>query len=246
MKAIASPRRSILAAAIVSLTAFGAAFTTEAATITWGAAQNIAGDSDVDTTGTFLGAANFNGIDTTVNGVLFTFVSPFGGTTGPITLAPAGNVGSLAPGVGSASYDDLLYGSATAAPAGNVTLTLTGLTVGETYLFQWWSNWGDNVAANVATTAGGASLQANVSNLVGGAGQFQIGTFIADNATQQVIFTGTGGTGPFGYDAAVSGAQLRQLAQVAPPSPVPEPGSALVGMLGLGLCGLGGARRRRA
>ena len=50
MNTIAASRRSILAAAIVSLAALGAAFTTEAATITWGAATNIAGDTDVSTT----------------------------------------------------------------------------------------------------------------------------------------------------------------------------------------------------
>jgi hypothetical protein len=72
---LAPTRRTILAAGILSVAMIFAAPTTEAASITWGGAQNIAGDSDVSTSGTLVGAINIGApgvANTTVNGVLST------------------------------------------------------------------------------------------------------------------------------------------------------------------------------
>src|SRR6516225_484992 len=70
---------SLSVAALATVVMAGRA---DAAPISWSAAQTITGDSDVDTTGTFLSAVNL-GINaalgappnTTINGTLFTGVS---------------------------------------------------------------------------------------------------------------------------------------------------------------------------
>jgi hypothetical protein len=114
----------------------------EAASITWSAAQNILGDTDVSTTGTLVAAFNLGptGVAaTTVNGVLF---NPFV-VTGPATTATSGNftfttansltsnanTGSTQPPFStlSASYRALL-GTASGSQGGApLTLTMSGL-----------------------------------------------------------------------------------------------------------------------
>jgi hypothetical protein len=118
---------------------------------------------------------------------------------------------------------------------------MSGLVVGESYEFQWWSNGSSSLVDTVtrATAGNSVDLDSKDPNATGGIGQFSIGTFIADNAAQQVVFS------TVLSNTLVNGFQLRQLSQPNG-TPVPEPGSALVGAMVLGLCGLGGARRRRA
>ena len=55
---LAPTRRTILAAGILSVAMIFAAPTSEAVSITWGAAQTITGDSDVSTSGTLVRAIN--------------------------------------------------------------------------------------------------------------------------------------------------------------------------------------------
>src|SRR5689334_1018572 len=67
--------------------------------IAWGAATNIAGDADVSTSGTLVGAFNLGGpgvASTTVNGVLFSALPVTGSsvTSGQFTFANAGGFGS--------------------------------------------------------------------------------------------------------------------------------------------------------
>jgi len=256
---IASTRRSLLAAVLVSLTALGAALTTQAATITWGAAQNITGDTDVSTTGTLVDAFNIGPTATpatVVNGVNFaSFAYPTASLTtytqgnykvevSAALLGSASTFGSGSPPFSSLSapYVTLLSTGGGASFGANYTLTMSGLTVGQEYQFQWWSNNSSATVDGTTATAGNAvTLDSNLTNAGGGVGQFAIGTFIADNAAQQIVFTRTAGSSI----STVNGFQLRQLAP-GPGTAVPEPGSALMGMLVLGLCGLGSARRRRA
>jgi hypothetical protein len=262
MNAIASTRRSILAAGIVSLTALGAAFTTEAATITWGAATSIAGDADVSTTGTRVMAFNFGDptvTGTTVNGVTFdpfallTTDTQLSYTVGNATLSTADDRGPVGGTTGtfqalSAPYLTLLNSAAFLIADRRYSLTLSGLTVGQEYEFQVWSNnsgrdffgsYGDFPTSVSDTDGNGVDLFPGDSNPAA-PGEFAIGTFIADN-TSQVFRLGSGE-----ISGVINGFQLRQVAPVAPPvSPIPEPGSALVGLLVLGLCGLGSARRVR-
>lgn len=131
---------------------------------------------------------------------------------GSTTFSSNGGVGSFnsfgsssAPFIDlSAGYEALLGGGVFGSAADTMTLTLAGLSVGQVYQFQWWVN-DSRVAAgphrqSVATTSGGlsASLEHNFQNVEGGVGQFVIGTFTADSASQVIQFTGatTGVTGP--------------------------------------------------
>lgn len=140
-----------------------------AATITWQSAQNIAGDSDVDTVGTLVRALNFNhttldaaevgGESPTVNGVTFADVSPSsssswssGAGAGDITLAvgaPSGNWGnfdgfngSAAPYTGlSNNYKSLLTSAVFKIGANQTaTYTLLNLTPGTPYRVQFFVN----------------------------------------------------------------------------------------------------------
>jgi hypothetical protein len=62
-------------------------------------------------------------------------------------------------------------------------LTITGLTSGDIYSFQFWSQSGGSTTATAgnAVTVGG-----------GGNGQFAIGTFTADATTQAISFSAGG------------------------------------------------------
>jgi len=82
-------------------------------------------------------------------------------------------------------------------------------------------------------------LDYNTTNAHGGLGQFAIGTFIADNASQQISFN-AGVISP----TFINGFQLRATGAIG--TAVPEPGSALVGLMVLGLCGTRLGRRQRA
>ena len=63
---------AVLAMVVLALSAVS---TAQADAITWGAATNIAADTDVLNTGTFKYAVAFGGTSDTVNGVPFTSVS---------------------------------------------------------------------------------------------------------------------------------------------------------------------------
>jgi PEP-CTERM motif len=235
---------------------------TSAATITWGAPTNInpaggaASDLDVSTAGTLVGAFNFGdtGVSSAlVNTVAFQSFAVPNATTSPVTL---GNF-TLSPGPGVTLFTSNTNGGFGAAPFntlstnyqallapfvvasnGNgpkeMTLTMSGLTEGAGYQFEWWSNTSQNLPFLTTATAGGAvTLSPNTASLNGGLGQYAIGTFTADATTTQAV-TFTSPANPF-----LNGFQLRQL---APPPVVPEPGTAL---FGLALTGAALTRRHR-
>ena len=233
-----------------------AAATTHAATITWGPATNInpaggaASDLDVDTTGTLVRALNLGTpsvAGTTVNGVNFEALGVATGVPsvaiGNFTLSTVAAGGlrganfasAAAPFSGlSAPYQSLLRQPAfTSAPNGTMTLTMAGLTVGQSYQFQWWSDLsGAGSGTTIASAGNSVSLNANPTIANGGLGQFAIGTFTADaSGSQAITFTPNAGGQPI-----LNGFQLRQAAPV-----VPEPGTAL---FGVALCAVAGLRRR--
>ena len=103
--------------------------------------------------------------------------------------------------------------------------------MGGSYLFQWWSSTikAGTQIDDVLTSAGGAALHPNTTNVIGGRGQYQLGTFAATTPTQTFTFTGVGSS--VAVASYLNGFQLRQL---APPPVVPEPGTALFGLALLG------------
>lgn len=192
------------------------ATTARAATITWGAPQNISGDSDVSTVGTLLYAYNFghSRVDsTTVNGVEFTaFALPNSTPAGiPVTLGSVSIAespgelhgyhafGSFIPPFSALSfeYQTLLWRGATGGQTGTLTLELGGLTPGQAYDFQWWSNNStdaDNWSQTIASAGNSVALITNTSGtgsqgtgVDGGVGQYAIGRFTTRDAVDQSV-----------------------------------------------------------
>ena len=195
-------RPAVLPALLAGLL-LAAAAPARGASITWGAAQNISGDTDVSTTGTLVGAFHVGGqgvATTTVNGVTFQAFALSGKSTtsGNFTfsdtalLVGANGAGSAnAPFTNlSASYQALL---STTGGGLNVTqlLTMSGLTIGRTYQFEFWDNFSPGSSAGNTTALAGNSVNvsSNTTNANGGLGQFAIGTFTADATSEAITFS---------------------------------------------------------
>ena len=205
--------------------------------IVWGSPQTVSGDSDVDTTGSLVYAFTFGGTSappsTTVNGVTF---SPFRIPGGIVTSTTVGNVtltespGNLfglntfgsasAPFSGlSSNYQSLLGTGAYADQPTSITVSLNGLTSGQDYLLQWWTNnssnngpvFGGSFTNTTATAVNAVTLDANTTNLVGGLGQFAIGTFTASGTVQTFLLSETSG----GFNPLINALQVRAVPEPA-------------------------------
>jgi hypothetical protein len=218
-----------------------------AAVITWGSETDISADTDVSTTGTLIRAFHFGtstATNATVNGVLFEAFNVSVGAIGNFSTTSdlAGNTSSAsAPFSGlSPDYREVLGAAAFHSSSTSFTLTMSGLTVGQSYLFQTWVN--DSVGSfrtgfSVTVSAGdSAGLDRNTTNAEGGLGQYVIGTFVADTATQTIAYSNDE------IGGLVNAFQLRQLDTAT--SVVPEPASAVLWTL-MGLTGSALMTRRR-
>jgi len=216
------------------------------ATVTWGSAQNISGDSDVSTLGSLLYAYNAgdSGVTaTTVNGVTFgPYVFPSNGntttTTGNVTFTESpdillsfDNLGSVSAPFSnlSSNYQSLLSSGGSAGALGTITATLGGLTAGRDYLFQWWTNDSNN-DPGLASTESSASnfpspttvtLDANTTDSSGGTGQYVIGTFNALGTSRNINLNGIGGL------PLINAFQIRDVTSAA----IPEPGQVAASLL---------------
>jgi hypothetical protein len=219
--------------------------------VTWGSAQNISGDSDVSTLGSLLYAYNAGGpgvTATTVNGVTFSpYVFPSNGnnntTTGnvsftesPDILLSFDNLGSVSAPFSNLSlnYQSLLSSGGSAGAAGTLTASFVGLTPGQDYLIQWWSNdsaFNGHSAQTQAADSGpsNVTLDNNLSNTVGGLGQYAIGTFFSFGTGMSFNLNGLGTDLPL-----INAFQVRNITAAA----VPEPGQVAASILLL--AGIGG------
>jgi hypothetical protein len=116
-------------------------------------------------------------------------------------------------------------------------LTMSGLTVGHQYVFEFWVN-GSNSAGTdnfrtTATAPNSVSLDDNTTNAIGGTGQFVIGTFTCGDPTEVISFTGTDST----QAPTVNAFQLRDL------TVVPEPSTLALLGLGAGITALRSRKR---
>ena len=234
------------------------------ADISWGSATNISGDSDVDTIGTLVYAYNFgsgtSATTQTINGVTFQpFVIPNTNidsvTTGSVTVSE--NSGYLASdfdlGSGttpfsglSSDYRSLLSSEVYASNFATMKVDLGGLTPGNSYRLQWWTNdsalptafgstlYFENMIASGSSAI--VTLDSNTSGVNGGLGQYVIGTFTASNATESFTLTGSG-TGGVNFPM-MNALQLRTVA-------VPEPATCIMALTGLACGGFSMWRRRK-
>jgi glucuronoarabinoxylan endo-1,4-beta-xylanase len=197
-----------------------AALDGHAAAIAWNMPQNITGDSDVATNGKFLYAEDW-GAAATVNGVNFAFDSSATGDANVgISFPATAGRSTTATGTGGTPYSGistnykrlvrgLVYGASAAPGATNSgTITLNGLQAGIAYQVQLWVNdsraaaAGDYTATRSASfgSAGGSSVSlayyvgGTTSSPAGGLGQYVIGTFLADGATQAITVTASNST----------------------------------------------------
>lgn len=213
--------------------------------MTWGAPTNISANTDVSLHGTLVAAYNFGGTGvaaTTVNGVTFQ-PFPISGaantyTVGNYTFKNVDTFETIAPAATSTwqpltlAYQGLLTTAVDLNADRELTLTLSGLTPGQTYEFQTWVNnsnrqngfnnflfrtsVSDDLGNFVNVYAGDDGTVRGISQVPG---QFVIGTFTADAASQNVRFANGE------INGVVNGFQLRQI----PPPVIPEPGTALFG-----------------
>ncbi|PTX98290.1 hypothetical protein DB345_05495 [Spartobacteria bacterium LR76] len=220
--------------------------------MTWSAPVSISGDSDVSTTGLLTYAYVFGGTGSvtsqTVNGVTF---SPFaipGQESGSLTVGNATlsatefnwNVTSSdqAPYANLSSDYQGLLGENAFSHGGALTLTLGGLTAGQTYEVQIWINNSFNSAVNYSATVsdgsqGSSAVSGNTSGQIGGLGQYVIGVVTLGGEQTDLQLT----LSPVSADAGVNAVQIRA---------VPEPGvisCALVGSAVVGWMALRRARR---
>src|SRR5256885_548556 len=143
------------------------------ADIVWSSPTTISGDGDVSTDGSLVAAFNLNGPDITVNGVTFSAFAvtaqshianngnfAFEENQGVI-LAP-NNLGSGLPPFSNlnASYRTLLGTAISADERDVLVLTISGLTIGQRYQFQWWCN------ASTLASNNGFGTAAVAGNLV--------------------------------------------------------------------------------
>lgn len=217
-------------------------------------ATNISADTDVATNGTLLYADYIGGAATDeVNGVTFTSVDAAGaGIVDPNNGGALNSANYNAYGIppvdgtdgftGSANYVSLLsslYYDNTAPLT--LTLTLTGLTSGQTYEFQEFDQDGrDSTREAYLTTAtdgNSVTLSANPNGTDGnGVGQFAIGSFTATGSTETITLQGA-----TGLTVQINAFQVRD---ITAPVEAPEPTS--VALIGLGALALLIHRRRLA
>jgi autotransporter-associated beta strand protein len=205
MKPFQHPNLAVLAAA-AALLFFGSADVARAADVNWSNAQPITSSTDVVNAGTPLLATAYSSTagTTVVNGVTFIASGGLSTTQNGITAALTGwdtnpSVGAFTPTLGAgftgtntftgadaANYKTILDSSAwNAAWDAQMTVQVTGLTVGERYVVQFFaanSSGGGNSAALNNTS--GSDINGQNMTVGNPVGTSVIGAFTADATTQ--------------------------------------------------------------
>lgn len=222
-------KKAILSALVAATAVAGNA---QAATISWGAAQDTTSVSDISTDGTLVAAFNGGENSVTAGGITWAAANPFG-------FASAG--GFQATGTGDAGFDSLLTSASFSFNGNNTgnsgTIDLGVFTPGVPYQVQVFFA-DQRVAQNDRTNrigsidADGAGptvdLESDPNNDVSAPfGQFAIGAFVADGFDPDLTVLGTDFA-----SAQINAWQIRNV--------IPEPTSLSVAAVAI----LGLARRR--
>jgi hypothetical protein len=172
-------------------------------TLGWGTASNISsiGDSIVATSGTLVEARNLGAaVNETVNGVAFTGQS----TRDGLDTAFA-STGLYVDGGISASFESIMDSFAYRAATGNATLTLTGLTSGQTYQLQLFVS-DDRTTSSANLRQQRYTLDSYVSAFVTNGTSYALAcAFIAGGSTQSVTVGWTAG------NVVLNAFQVRQI-----------------------------------
>ncbi|MDR1281759.1 MAG: fibronectin type III domain-containing protein [Opitutaceae bacterium] len=209
-----------------------------------------------DATNPVAGGSAWGAVSPTINGVTFLggdteddlrVQSGMFSTSGATDWTRSDRKGNVAPYTSlSAHYQILLQSSiqqsadeATVTDS-TFTLTLEGLTEGNTYQVQIWANdsnsaWRGQNSVTLAAGGNSVSLDYNVSDTVGGLGQYVLGSFTATATTQEITFT----SALSDRRAIVNALQLRDL------SNIPEPGTCAIVITSLAGIAAVCLRRRR-
>lgn len=230
---------SIVGCVLAALTTIAAANSTFAASITWTVGDidgaNGQGDLSVSTQGTLIEAANFGGtgaaaVAVVVNTVPFSAVT-FPGQQPTNLSGLTYDAGSSSQGTSTAGQIDVLTDTfAFDSGVDPQMASLTGLTVGDEYLVQFFlSAYGIAAVRTLDIIAGDtATLRTREP------AQFATGTFIADAMTQAIEFDASTGS------QLMNGFQLRNI------TPIPEPSAIAIWSLLGALGGIFAWRHRRA
>lgn len=222
--------KKIVVLTAVATAVFGFALQSQAQNIVWDAAQNMVGNTDVLTNGTYFDAVTFHGTAVTVNGVVF---SPLGSglSDGTISITtPNGGAGAYGTAFTTESPSSTNYSHLTDTIGFGYyvdgTVTISGLTTGDEYQVQAWSYYAPGSADTTYTGNNTVVLSATT-------GQFAVGTFMASGPTET-----------FNYNYGANGGLYDVINAVSVQELVPEP--ATYGMLlgGIGML-LAGQRIRR-
>jgi hypothetical protein len=232
-------KTAILYASIVGM--LTAVANAQNANITWNTALTISGASDVSTLGVYLGSWTpyaYNSPEL-VNGVN---LGSGNAITFSTTFDNAGGTGTYAsPGTANANYNDLLTSALFGNSAGPYTVSWNGMTVGDTYQVEFWVNDSRNIGGlRTETVTGGANTSPILdygSNANGtGPGQYIIGTFVANNASQNISILASG----YAPSPQMDMLLVRDI------TPVPEPSTLAVLAMGTGAMLFGFCRKNRA
>jgi hypothetical protein len=198
------------------------ASTASAQDINWGTPQALTGDSDILASGAYFDAfiPQYTSTALVAAGVTFNSdaaLSASGGGDGIISYGwdAGNNLRYSFPGtfsLGSTEFNAVMEaGGAYIDGAGSGSVTISGLTAGNSYLLQEFEYDNGNGGA---TILGGATPATITGGSTGGQGEYVTGTFTATGATESFSLTGDTGTA-FTVLGAIS---VRDITAVPEPS----------------------------
>jgi hypothetical protein len=230
----------VICASIVSM--LTAVANAQNANVTWNGAVTISGDSDVNTSGTLYGTwapgddywgdETANAANYTVNGVDFLTYGTPGADFNLVNDNEDRYNGFASPGTADSVYNNLLTVASFSWSQDPSVISWDGMTVGDTYLVEFWLNDGRAGQSGTSEFTGGANTSGPVAIGNGAPGQYITGTFVADSSGSE--------------DITMAPGIMLNLVQVRDITSVPEPSTLAFLAMGTGAMLFGFRRKNRA